>query len=352
MKTRWTEILKTLLVAMVGALLAILLYTGLQSMEESAPKEGTSAVNEIRLGENVSLPDIIAKTVPSVVQISRDSITGTALGSGVIIDSALGYVVTNYHVVQDNGELTVSLADGRVSKAQRIGGDPDADIAIIQLEDKSRLTAMELGDSSTLKVGQTAIAIGSPLSTDFANTVTVGVISALSRDLTITNAQGVQVLMTVLQTDAAINPGNSGGALVNSLGQLIGINSAKISIAGVEGLGFAIPINTVKPLAEEIITTGKVTRPYLGVSGLVDITAAMAEYYDVAEGVLIGAVAANSPADIAGLRANDIILQIGGEDIRTGAQLRSVLFRQKPGDRVTLKISRNGSLQDVRVTLK
>lgn len=343
---------KLAIASAIGAILALILYTGILFVFNNNPSTVSNGVNEVLVGENVSIPAVISKTSPSVVQISRSSITGTALGSGVILDPTLGYVVTNYHVVQDSGDLTVNLLDGRVTRATRVGGDPDADIAVIQLEDKSGLTGMELGDSSTLKVGQMAIAIGSPLSLDFVNSVTVGVISALARDITVTSATGTEVILTVLQTDAAINPGNSGGALINTLGQLVGINSVKIAVPGVEGIGFAIPVNTLKPIVEEIIKTGKVTRPYLGVSGLTDISPAMAVYYNLPEGVLVGSVAKDSPAIRGGLRDNDIILKIGESEVKTAAELRNALFKQKPGDRILIEVSRGGSTLSFRVSLE
>lgn len=350
------DYLRLILAGIIGALIAIVLYTGIISINERyqlANNNEGGAVNEVLIGENISIPDIVSETSPSVVQISKSSgLSSSSLGSGVIIDSALGYVVTNFHVVGDDGDLTVTLLDGRVTKATRIGGDADLDISVIKLEKTTNLTSIELGDSSVLKAGQMAIAIGSPLSSELANTVTVGVISAVSRELTYTAPSGNIVVVRVLQTDAAINPGNSGGALINSLGQLIGINSIKVAQAGVEGLGFAIPINDAKPIIEEIIKTGTVVHPQLGVSNLTNITKDMSDYYKVPEGVLVGDVNDGSNASKAGVRANDIIVAINQTEIKTSAQLRSALYRLDFGDDLRIKLYRDSGYLTLYVVVK
>ncbi len=350
------DYLKMILAGIIGALVAIVLYTGIISITDinKINEETTNPqVNEVLVGENISIPEIIEKTSPSVVQISRNSgISSSALGSGVIIDATLGYVVTNFHVVGSEGELTVTLLDGRVIKATRVGADPDLDISIIKLEDTLNLTSMELGNSDIIKTGQLAIAIGSPLSAALANSVTVGVISSVSREITYRAPSGNNVVINVIQTDAAINPGNSGGALINSLGQLIGINSIKVSQTGVEGLGFAIPINEAKPIIEEIIKTGTVTHPYLGVSKLTNITQEMSDYYKVPKGVLIGEVAPNSNSSEAGVKVNDIIVQINQTKIETIAELRTAINKLNLGDELRIKVYRNTSTITLFVVLK
>lgn len=350
------DYLRIILAGIIGALIAIVLYTGVLSITDRyqlANNSGGEVVNEVLIGENISIQDIVSKTSPAVVQISRSSGLGSAsLGSGVIIDSALGYVVTNFHVVGQTGDLTVTLLDGRVTKATRLGGDADLDISVLKLENTTNLTSIELGDSSVLKAGQTAIAIGSPFSSELANTVTVGVISAVSRELTYTAPSGNLVVVRVVQTDAAINPGNSGGALINSLGQLIGINSIKIAQTGFEGLGFAIPINDAKPLIEEIIRTGTVNHPLLGVSNLTNITKEMSDYYKVPEGVLVGNVSDGSNASIAGVRVNDIIVAINQTEIKTSAQLRSTMYRLDFGDDLRIRVYRDGTYLTLYVVVR
>lgn len=350
------EYLKIILASIISALLAIVIYTGVISMTEiyKVDKDNTSAqVNEVLVGENISIPKIIDKTSPSVVQISRNSgINSSALGSGVIIDATLGYVVTNYHVVGSEGDLTVTLLDGRVIKASRVGADSDLDIAIIKLDDTLNLTSMQLGDSDVIKTGQLAIAIGSPLSAELVNSVTVGVISAVSREITYGAPSGNDVVIKVIQTDAAINPGNSGGALINSLGQLIGINSSKVSQTGVEGLGFAIPINEAKPVIEEIIKTGTVMHLNLGVSDLINITKEMSDYYQLPVGVLVRGVATNSNASRAGIKANDIIVNFNQTKIQTSAQLRTAINKLKPNDELRIKVYRDKGYITLFVILK
>lgn len=350
------DYLRIILAGIIGALIAIVLYTGVLSITDRyqlANNSGGEVVNEVLIGENISIQDIVSKTSPAVVQISRSSGLGSSsLGSGVIIDSALGYVVTNFHVVGETGDLTVTLLDGRVTKATRLGGDADLDISVLKLENTTNLTSIELGDSSVLKAGQTAIAIGSPFSSELANTVTVGVISAVSRELTYTAPSGNLVVVRVVQTDAAINPGNSGGALINSLGQLIGINSIKIAQTGFEGLGFAIPINDAKPIIEEIIRTGTVNHPMLGVSNLTNITKEMSDYYKVPEGVLVGNVSDGSNASIAGVRVNDIIVAINQTEIKTSAQLRSAMYRLDFGDDLRIRVYRDGGYLTLYVVVK
>jgi serine protease Do len=350
------DYLRIILAGIIGALIAIVLYTGVLSITDRyqlANNNGGEVTNEVLIGENVSIPNIVSKTSPAVVQISRSSGLGSSsLGSGVIIDSALGYVVTNFHVVGQTGDLTVTLLDGRVTKATRIGGDADLDISVLKLENTTNITSIELGDSSVLKAGQMAIAIGSPFSSELANTVTVGVISAISRELTYTAPSGNLVVVRVIQTDAAINPGNSGGALINSLGQLIGINSIKIAQAGFEGLGFAIPINDAKPIIEEIIRTGTVNHPQLGVSNLTNISKEMSDYYKVPEGVLVGNVSDGSNASIAGVRINDIIVAINQTEIKTSAQLRSTMYRLDFGDDLRIRVYRDGTYLTLYVVVR
>lgn len=350
------EYLRLVLAGIIGALIAIVLYTGLLSVTDqyqTVDKGSDSSVNEVLIGENISIPEIVNKTSPSVVQISRNNGVGSiSLGSGVIIDAALGYVVTNFHVAGDSGDLSVTLLDGSVTTASRVGGDADLDISVIKLNKTSNLTAIDLGDSSVLKAGQLAIAIGSPLSSELANTVTVGVISAISREISYTAPSGNEVVISVLQTDAAINPGNSGGALINSLGQLIGINSIKVSQTGVEGLGFAIPINEAKPIIEEIIKTGTVTHVNLGVSNLTNITQEMSDYYKVPVGVFVGEVSAGSIASKAGLKVEDIIVNINQTKINSSAQLRSTMNKLNKGDDLRIKVYRDKSYITLYIVIK
>lgn len=267
-------------------------------------------------------------------------------GSGVIFDSR-GYIATNNHVVQNAQEILVSLSDGRVLSGKVLGADPATDLAVVKVE-ATGLPAAKFGDSDSLLVGEPAIAIGNPLGLEFKGSVTAGVISALNRSLEIGERK-----FKLIQTDAAINPGNSGGALVNADGLVVGINSAKISIAGVEGIGFSIPINTARPILQSLIEKGRVVRAYLGV-GIMDRNTAATYGYELKfdKGVYVIKVGANGPAGKAGLREGDIILKVAGTEVNSVADLRGAVDVQAVGGRVDVLIIRGGNQQTVSVLLE
>lgn len=255
-------------------------------------------------------------------------------GSGIIINQD-GYIMTNYHVVQyadprnanhRRVTLEVFLPDKRQAKAKFIGGDSLNDLAVIRINLRD-LPVAELGDSSKLEVGELAVAIGNPLGQEFAGSVTTGVISALNRTVSVEDRT-----LNLIQTDAAINPGNSGGALVNPEGQVIGINTIKISVSGVEGLGFAIPVNDAKPIISQLMKYGYVRgRPLIGISGR-DITQALADYYKLPVGIFIVKVARGSGADKAGIRVKDILLSLAGKRVATMKDLNRAKRGYKAGD--------------------
>ena len=241
----------------------------------------------------------------------------------------------------------VILNNGEKYDATLVGTDPDTDLAVIKIDAKE-LTPATLGDSDALLVGEKAVAIGNPLGTDLAGTVTQGIISALNRSITVDN-----VTYNLIQIDAAINSGNSGGALVNQYGDVIGINSVKISSEGVEGLGFAIPINDAKPIIEDLMSHGYVTgRPLIGLS-LREITEEIAYYNNlpVKEGLYVAEVTAGTGADLAGIRRGDIITACDGEAVKTVAELNEKRDTHKAGDTITLTVNRNGENMDIKVTL-
>lgn len=288
---------------------------------------------------------------PAVVGItnkaySRKVLVEQGTGSGVIFD-ANGYIATNNHVVENAQELVISLADGRVLTGRVLGADPATDLAVVKVE-AAGLPVAALGDSDSLLVGEPAIAIGNPLGLEFKGSVTAGVISALNRSIEIGERK-----FKLIQTDAAINPGNSGGALVNADGVVVGINSAKISVPGVEGIGFAIPVNTARPILQSLIDKGKVVRPYLGV-GILDRSSAAAYGYDLSidKGVYVAKVAKNGPAGKGGLREGDIVLKVAGVETNSVADLRSAVDAQPIGSRVELLIVRGGREQNLSVLLE
>jgi serine protease Do len=274
-------------------------------------------------------------------------------GSGILFDKA-GHIVTNNHVVEGADEVEVSINDKKV-KATVVGTDPITDLAVIKVDpnEVKDLVPANFGNSDTLNIGEPAIAIGNPLGMKFAQTVTVGVISATNRDMPVQDEQTGQDLysQTVLQTDAAINPGNSGGALVNIKGEVIGINSAKIATTGVEGIGFAIPINEARPIIQQLMDSGKVIRPALGISGY--SLAEVPEYYrpnvPTDTGILVEKT--QDGAAKAGLDKGDVIVAIDGKKVEDQVELRKQLFTHKPGDKVKVDYYRGKDKKTVEVTL-
>lgn len=330
---------------------------------ESASNENSSSNGATLTGYNATDKDIvsIAQTVgPSVVAITskvayQDYFNNVSYsegaGSGVIfkIDGSYAYILTNNHVIEGAESLVVEIQKNEFVSAAVVGKDKTTDVAVIKvaLKDMKAETAKVIkpavfGNSDALKVGQTAVAIGNPLG--YNNTVTVGVISALDRELKGQNS------LKLIQTDAAINPGNSGGALVNGNGEVIGINSIKIANEEVEGIGFAIPINSVKPLIEEILSKGYISRPYIGIYGQ-DISSETASAYEIPVGVLVRNVVEGSGAQIGGLKAGDIIISINDTRINSMSDISTTLAKLKVGDSVKVKVVRNQS-QNVTLTIK
>ena len=278
----------------------------------------------------------------------RGALTGS--GSGVIIDSR-GYIVTNNHVVENQQSLEVIFSNGTKAPAQLVGTDPLTDLAVLKV-DVAVPDVAEFSDSNALEPGQPVVAIGSPLG-DFRNTVTVGVVSALHRSL---NDSGSVALQDLVQTDAAINHGNSGGPLVDLNGRIVAINVAVVRSAGqgdiAEGLGFAIPSNTVKERTEQLISKGAISRPYMGISyeTITPQTAAL-NNLSLENGLLITNVETGSPADKAGLAAGNIITKFDGTVITGDTSLANLLLAHQVGDSVKLSIVRNGSTSEEEVTI-
>lgn len=269
-----------------------------------------------------------------------------ALGSGVILDAAKGYVITNFHVVDAADEIKVTLKDGRELTAKKIGEDQQSDIALLQVK-ADKLTAVKLADSDKLRVGDFAIAIGNPFG--LGQTVTSGIVSALGR-----SGLNIENLENFIQTDAAINSGNSGGALINLRGELIGINTAILGPNGGNiGIGFAIPANMVRDLTDQIIKYGEVRRGVLGVMGG-ELTADLAKAfgYDKQNGAFVSQVMPGSAADKAGIKAGDIIISIDGNVIHSFGELRAKVATKGAGKQVALGLIRDGKEQTVQVTLK
>ena len=269
--------------------------------------------------------------------------TSAASGSGFVI-TADGYIVTNYHVIEGASRVTVVLHSGEEIEAEVIGGGELQDIALLKV-DRTDLSPATLGDSDQVRTGEFAIAIGSPLGDELSGTTTYGIISYANRTLEVDGAY-----LSMIQTDAAINAGNSGGALLNVDGEVIGINSRKTSGSTssgstIEGIGFAIPINDVKDIVEELIATGKITRPGLGITGQ------EVHFSNMDPGILVVSVNEGSPAEAAGMKQMDIITAIDGQQVTSFSSLQSVLYSHDVGDTVTITVLRSGETLDLQVTL-
>jgi Do/DeqQ family serine protease len=305
----------------------------------------------------------VKKAMPSVVNISTskevrlprnspmhelrrflgdDPQKATSLGSGVIVSSG-GYILTNNHVVETADEIEVSLSDGRTLIATVVGSDPETDLAVLRVDAKD-LPAITFGSSDALRVGDVVLAIGNPFG--FGQTVTSGIVSALGR-----SGLGINVFENFIQTDAAINPGNSGGALIDASGHLVGINTAIFSTRGGSmGIGFATPVSTAKNVLEQIIKNGAVTRGWIGVE-LGALTPALAESFKLGslEGAIIKGVLADGPADKAGVKPGDVLLQIDGRQIMDPQGVLNVVTTLAPGSAAKVRLKRRG--QDVELPL-
>lgn len=322
----------------------------------------TQAVDKVR-GAVVNITNIQATSFWAEGDTTGRGQQEAGTGSGVIYKSEGGkaYIVTNNHVVEGAKSLEVTLNDGTKLPATLRGKDPWTDLAVIEVDGKKIQTVAEFGDSDALKLGEPAIAIGNPLGPTFSGSVTEGIISGLERTIPVDiNGDGVADWQAeVIQTDAAINPGNSGGALVNISGQVVGINSMKIAQQSVEGIGLSIPINTAKPIINELEKFGQVKRPYMGVD-LKSVNEIPAYYQqealklpnDVNYGVAIRQVVPASPAAQAGLKELDVIVELDGKKINDVIDLRKYMYNQKKvGDRMTIKYYRNGKLRETTVKL-
>lgn len=317
------------------------MQTQLQELSGSA---SVSGVSSIAYGNELTVPQIIAKARPSVVAISTVSGWSTGTGSGVIMTED-GTIMTNAHVVSGAQSITVHVMDGTEYEATLLGMDEKTDLAVIKI-DATGLTPAEFGDSSSIVQGEIAVAIGNPLGLAFEGSVTQGIISAVSREIEVDGRT-----MTYIQTDAAINPGNSGGALVNGSGQVIGINSVKVSSSDVEGLGFAIPISVALPIAEQLTTYGYVTgRPSIGIGGE-DVTDYMVYYYRIPRGVLVGLVTPDSGAETGGVEVGDVIVGLNGVSVSSMDELTNEKDKFSPGDTVTLTVYRSGEYVELDVVL-
>ncbi len=367
-----TSLFSVLMTALLGAVLGGLLVAFIifQFINPNAakslpdpvfPQESNDTIpytqRDLPEYQNTAIVHAVERVLPTVVGITnkamnydffhgRTILAERATGTGVIIDQN-GYIVTNNHVVDGAYELSVTLSNGEEIPALLVGADPATDLAVVKIE-KSSLPTAQMGNSDNLAVGEAAIAIGNPLGIAFSQTVTVGVISAKERAININEHN-----FNFIQTDAAINDGNSGGPLVNLNGEVIGINTAKIKISGVEGMGFAIPSNTVKMISRDLIRHGRIIRPWIGVyhGGDVDESLAAQLQLPVTHGVLIQDVVANGPAQRAGIRRGDVIVAMAGQNISKFSDMRRIIFEHEVGDEIEVTFFRDRQEQSVTIRL-
>lgn len=367
----------TFLLVIVGAFVAVWTYSTffdkqkIVTIKESQPLKYTS----LPIESGATLPDLTyaaEKSVHAVVHIATQSVRGggwssgnpfldnffglrqqqpqiaRGFGSGVIL-SPDGFIVTNNHVVEDAQKIKVILNDKREFEARLVGTDPSTDIALLKI-DIDNLPFLTYGDSDELKLGEWVLAVGNPF--NLTSTVTAGIVSARARNLGINNDQ--MAIESYIQTDAAVNPGNSGGALVNQQGELIGINSAIASRTGsYSGYSFAVPVTIVKKVVNDLKEFGEVQRALLGVN-IGDVNAEVADELnlDDVEGVYVGGVKDNGAAKEAGIKEKDVIISVGGEKVRTSAELQEKISQYRPGDDVKIIVLRNGEKKQFTVTLR
>lgn len=348
-------------------------------------ENGQVRVSEVRVDVSSGVTDaveLVNEAVVSVINLQRmeqqtpwgafggtqmpeeeEDLLQAGTGSGAIykVDGETAFVFTNNHVIEGSDAIEVMFEDGSRVEADVIGADVWTDLAVLAIDAEKVTTVAEFGDSENLTVGEPAIAIGSPLGTNFASSVTSGIISAVERTVPVdTNMDGeMDWEMTAIQTDAAINPGNSGGPLINIAGQVVGINSMKISSSLIEGMGFAIPSNDAVDIINQLEERGEVIRPLLGVA-MVDLSMVSPQQQrtilnlpeEVEGGVVVAEVSAGSAADEAGMEANDVIVAFDGQDVQNGIRLRQAIYNTDIGEEVEVEFYRDGERMSTTVTMR
>ncbi len=347
-------------------------------------EEGEVTISEVRVDVSSQITDAVQEVDDSVVSVinmqrigqdpfgwygggsqemDEEDLQQVGTGSGAVykVDGETAYIFTNNHVVDGSDAVEVLFKDGSRVEAEIVGADIWTDLAVLAIDSEVVTTVAEFGDSENLTVGEPAIAIGSPLGTNFASSVTSGIISAVERTVPVdTNMDGENDWeMTAIQTDAAINPGNSGGPLVNIAGQVVGINSMKISSSTIEGMGFAIPSNDALDIINQLEQNGDVVRPVIGV-GMVDLAMVSPQQQrsilnlpeDVTEGIVVAEVQPGSSADEAGMEPNDVIVSFNGEEVGNGVKLRQEIYDTEVGDEVEVEFYREGERQSTTITMR
>lgn len=371
---KYVQLLIVLAVGFVGGILGMLTFNSFSTSTSSVNLGGTKT-QTVSYNNTNSTTEAVQKVQNAVVSVinynqsqdstsdlnSEEAIAGE--GSGVIYkkDSKYAYIATNNHVVDGAQSLDIQLADGSKVPAELVGADTYSDLAVVRIAADKAPAVAEFGDSAAVNVGETAIAIGSPLGTEYANSVTQGIVSSLSRNVSLTTEDGRAVSTNAIQTDAAINPGNSGGPLINIQGQVIGITSSKISVSrgsgvAVEGMGFAIPANDVVNIISQLEENGTVSRPALGIQmiNLSNLSSSDLNRLnipdDVRNGVVIRSVQENMPAN-GKLQQYDVITKIDDTDILSTSDLQSALYKHKLNDEIKVTYYRNGKEETTTIKL-
>ena len=354
-----SKIFLTILSFVLGAVVMFILILTTTKTDLLVQKVTSENVKTTTLEEVSDLKVAINEVYDSAVYIEVTGKRTSSSGSGFIykIDGDKAYILTNYHVIENGNIYKVTFNDGKEVNATLINGDEYYDIALLSIPSENVKKVAKLGNSDNLELGDTVFTIGAPLGKDYMGTITKGIISGTDRMITIKLTKGVY-LMEVIQTDASINEGNSGGPICNIKGEVVGITSSKLKGSGVEGMGFAIPINKVKELISDFESGVKVERPYLGVQ-LVDLTnTSILQYYynirisdNVEFGVVLSVVEENMPASVAGLKIGDIIIEIDGEKVTDTSHFKYILYKHKIGDTISVKYYRENKLQETTIEL-
>ena len=353
------NIVSYIMVLFIGALI---MYAVVYFFPTSITENVTKLEKDVTVTDT-GIADAVEKVYDSVVIVStyKDNVY-SASGTGFVYQKEDNkyYILTNHHVIDGGNKVTVTFTDGKVLETKVVGSDQYADIAVLSLETNEDVKIASIGKSESTRVGDTAFAVGAPLDSAYSWTVTRGIVSGKDRmvEVSLDKSSQNDYVMKVLQTDAAINSGNSGGPLCNSNGEVIGITSLKLVSSGVEGMGFAIPIENAIKKAEQIIKGETANYPYIGIS-MLDLSKAYYsyQYYDLikesnlSSGVIVVDVEKGSPASKAGLKSNDIITNINGEEVKNVAYLRYYLYQNNINDEIKLTIFRDGKKQDITVKL-
>lgn len=356
--------MKKLLMVLVALLIVWNIFLTIKVLE----KESVEVVKEETVVQTVStsfdtnITQVVEETINQVVNISNVvNQQAMSSGSGVVIEKEGDtlFIITNHHVIENAQDIIISFNNGQNQEASLVGSDAFSDLALLEIEVDFDLQPIQLGDSDLSQVGETVVAIGSPLGQEFAGSVTMGIISGKERLVEVdTDGNGIGDWdMLLLQTDAAINPGNSGGALVNMNGELIGINTLKFADNRVEGMGFSVPVNEIKSVVDSFQEHGRIVRPFVGISSVSvdELNPITKQTYgilpEVNKGLLVMGVQANSPADQAMIRQYDLITHFDGIEIETFKDFRKLLYEKEPGDVIVLSIDRVGRKLDLEVTL-